>query len=154
MDYVSNTDYENSCQEEKNNQGQIETFDKEKKRSRDYFAYWRVSGEPYKLKLTTPKIADLERIYKCNLMSLMGDADRLPALTTMLQIVHAAMEPWSHGLKIKDVHELYDKYISEGGSMLQFYVDVFMKVYAVSGFFSAGMEEEITDTMQKMSESM
>lgn len=154
MEFVSNADYENDSQEVKDNQEKIVTFAGEEKKQREYFAFWKINEKEYQLKLTPPKIMELEKMYKCNLMTLMGDVDSMPTLTTMLQITHAAMVPWCHGIKLKNVEELYNAYIEAGGSMLQFYVDVFIKIYTVSGFFSTGMEEEMTDAMQKMSETM
>lgn len=126
----------------------------EKKDKKELFGFWTVSGESYKIKLCTPEITELEKIYKCNLMSLMGDADKLPSLTTMLQVTHAAMKRWTHGIKIKDVETLYDKYIQTGGSMLQFYVDVYMRIYSVSGFFSPSMAADMDEAVEKLSESM
>ena len=72
----------------------------------------------------------------------------------MLQITHAAMKPYHHGIKLKDVENLYSRYIGEGGSMLQFYVDVYMRIFAVSGFFSSSMEEDLTQSMEEISDKM
>lgn len=126
----------------------------EEPKKKECFAIWHVGGDSYQLKLTTSEQMNLEKLYKRNVFALMGDADNLPTLTTMLQVTHAAMKPWHHGIKLKNVADLYDKYLKEGGSMLQFYVEVYMKIYAVSGFFSNSMGEELTDTMEKMAEEM
>lgn len=156
MEFVSNDMYEqkeaNESKEKTLNPAKDNGDASESKKK--YFAFWNVDGRSYKLKLKTSKIQDLEKMYKCNLMSLMGDADRMPTLTTMLQITHAAMEPWEHGIKLKHVEELYENYINTGGSMLQFYVEIYMNIFAVSGFFSQSMAEDVTDSMERMSESM
>ncbi len=121
---------------------------------RELFSLWKVRSKTYKLKLTPSSITSLERVYKCNLLSLMGDMDNLPTLTTMLQITHAAMEKWHHNIKLKNVEELYNTWINEGGSMLQFYVEVYMKIFSVSGFFSNSMAEELTNTMDEAAQKM
>lgn len=121
---------------------------------RELFAFWKVGGTNHKLKLIPSAITSLERVYRCNLISLMGDMDNLPTLTTMLQVAHAAMEKWQHGLKLKDVEHMYDTWIAEGGSMLQFYVEVYMKIFSVSGFFSSTMAEELSETMDEAAQKM
>lgn len=151
---VTNEEYEQSQQEENTATTFPDASSSENDKKKEFFAVWPVGGQNWRLKLTTAGQMELEKLYKRNVFSLMGDADNLPTLTTMLQVTHAAMKPWHHGIKLKNVQELYEKYLSEGGSMLQFYVDVYMKIYAVSGFFSSSMEEDLTDAMEKMSEEM
>lgn len=148
-DFSTDTDNEstNVAAEEK-----VVSFAEEK--PRELFAYWKVADEKYKLKLTPDEIMELERVYKRNLVNLMGDMDHMPSLTTMLQITHAAMKKWHHGVKLQHVKELYDKYITGGGSQLQFYVEVFIKIYAVSGFFSSAMATEIAETMDEAAAEM
>ena len=121
---------------------------------RELFVFWEVGGTQYKLKLRPSAITSLEHKFRCNLLNLMGNMDDMPTLTTMLQITHAAMEEWHHGLKFKRVEELYGKWIDEGGSMLQFYVEVFMKIYSVSGFFSNTMAAELSETMDEAAQKM
>lgn len=151
---VSNEEYEQSQQEESTPAAFPTASGGEGERKKDFFAIWQVGGQNFQLKLTTAAQMELEKLYKRNVFALMGDADNLPTLTTMLQVTHAAMKPWNHGIKLKTVQELYEKYIDGGGSMFQFYVDVYMKIYAVSGFFSTSMEADLTDAMEKMSEEM
>lgn len=146
---ISNDEYEKMQQQE-----EITAFEKEDVKKKEFFAVWQVGGETYRMKLRTSEQLELEKIYKRNLFSLMGEADNLPSLSTMLQIAHAAMKPYHHGIKLRDVENLYSRYIEEGGSMLQFYVDVYMRIYAVSGFFSSSMEEDLSQSMEKISNEM
>lgn len=151
--FVSNTEYEADFATENES---TKAADEEKavssaeEKPRELFAYWKVGEEKYKLKLTSDEIMELEHVYKRNLINLMGDMDHIPSLTTMLQITHAAMKKWHHGKKLQHVKELYEKYIKGGGSQLQFYVEVYMKIYAVSGFFSTSMAEEVSETMDEI----
>ncbi len=147
---VSMEEYENIQRQEDTTAVSAENETKKK----EPFAFWQVDGESYRLKLRTAEQLELEKIYKRNLFSLIGDADNLPPLSTMLQIAHAAMKPYRHGIKLKDVENLYSRYVDQGGSMLQFYVDVYMRIYAVSGFFSSSMEEDLSQSMEKISSEM
>ena len=150
-DMVSMEEYENTQRQE---DAAPAPFTREETKKKELFAIWQVGGENYRMKLRTAEQLELEKIYKRNLFSLMGDADNLPPLSTMLQITHAAMKPYHHGIKLKDVENLYSRYIGEGGSMLQFYVDVYMRIFAVSGFFSSSMEEDLTQSMEEISDKM
>lgn len=118
------------------------------------FAFWEVAGKSFKLKLTTANICELEQKYKTNLMNVMGNNSGMPALTTMLEVTHAAMKDWNHGVNFKDVQALFESYVEDGGSQLSFYMDVYMKIFTVSGFFSQTLAAEMTSTLENVKESL
>ena len=62
----------------------------ERKKKRPAFVFWDIGNESLKLKLTTPQVLELEKRYRKNLISMLGDEDNIPPLTTMLQVIHAA----------------------------------------------------------------
>ena len=125
------------------------------KKKRMPWAIWQVGGREYKLKLTTPEILELEKKYKTNLMNIMGSGEGgMPALTVMLDITHAALKPFEHGMKMQDVIALFGKYEAEGGSQLEFYTKVYMNIFAVSGFFSTSLTEQMRETLEEATEIM
>lgn len=154
MEFLSNDEYENEKSQPDSSSNEGETFNSEDKKPREFFAYWKVAGENLKLKLTTPATLELEKKYRKNLISLIGDEDNIPPLTTMLQVIHAAAEPWKHGMKMKHITDYYEKYIQEGGTQLNLYVDVYMKIFMVSGFFSNSMVEDMEDSMEQVQKKM
>ncbi len=121
---------------------------------RKAFATWEVGGETYRLKLTTAVICQLEEKFKTNLMNLLGSDDSIPPLSNMLYITHAAMKNYHHGIKLEDVKAMYDTYLSEGGSLVSFFINVFMPIYQVSGFFSQGVESEMESRMEQAKEEI
>lgn len=124
--------------------------DLEAKPKRKPFAIWEVDGKQYKLKLDTSKIVELEAKYKTNLMNVMGSGEGgMPALTVMLDITHAALTKFHHGITKSDVQNLFSKYMDNGGSQLEFYMSVYMDIFAVSGFFSANMSEKMAEAMNE-----
>ena len=126
-----------------------------KKKGRKMFAIWEVSGEVYRLKLNTPEIVELESRYKTNLMNIMGTGQGgMPALSVMLDVAHAAMKKMHHGISKKNVQELFSKYIDEGGSQLEFYTSVYMDIFAVSGFFSASLTDQMQESLEDAKEIM
>ena len=112
------------------------------------YATWTVDGTEYKLKLTTATITKLEEQFKTNLLNLVASGN-IPALLIMLKITHAAMQKYHHGIKERDVQDLFDQYLEEGGSQTAFMADVFMPIYQASGFFSAEMAETMTDKLDE-----
>lgn len=110
---------------------------------RPMFAPWNVGRYTYRLKLKTQAINELERKYKTNLLSLLGSESGLPALNVMLDIAHAAMAPWHNGIRHGEVEAIFDLYVDEGGSQLQFFKEVYLEIFKASGFFSKEMLEDM-----------
>ncbi len=152
--FVSNDEYEKNDSMENTQENTKVVSMSQKDSLRSQFAEWVVKGESMKLKLTTPNVQDMEKKYRKNLISLMGDEDNLPPLTTMLQMIHAAAIPWNHGIRLKDIENRFDSYLEEGGTQLSLYVDVYLQIFMVSGFFSKTLVEDMTDSLQDMQQKM
>ena len=116
----------------------------ERKKKRPAFVFWDIGNESLKLK----------KRYRKNLISMLGDEDNIPPLTTMLQVIHAAALPWRHGIKLKNIIELYDKYQEQGGTQINLYIDIYMQIFMVSGFFSDSVVEDMEDSMEKVQENI
>ena len=78
----------------------------------------------------------------------------MPALTVMLDIAQNAMKDWQHGVNKSMVADLFDKYLAEGGSQLQFYTSVYMNIFAVSGFFSTTLTEQMQSTLEDANQTL
>ena len=142
--------------EEKQEQQEAEAQDEapeEATPKRKPFALWEVGGKTYKLKLRTPAIVELEQKYKNNLMNIMGSGQGgMPALSVMLDVAHAAMKDWQHGITKNEVQSLFSKYVEEGGSQLSFYMTVYMEIFTVSGFFSVNLSNQMSGALQEAKE--
>ena len=123
--------------------------------TRKPFALWEVGGQSYKLKLKTSAIVELESKYKTNLMNIMGSGQGgMPALSVMLDVAHAAMKDWNHGITKNGVMDIFNRYIEEGGSQLSFYMTVYMEIFTVSGFFSVNLSNQMGEALQEAQETM
>lgn len=142
--------------EENQEQETMETKEEapeEAPQKRKPFALWEVGGKTYKLKLKTPVIVELEQKYKTNLMNIMGSGQGgMPALSVMLDVAHAAMKDWQHGITKNEVQNLFTKYVEEGGSQLSFYMTVYMEIFTVSGFFSVNLSNQMSGALQEAKE--
>lgn len=124
-------------------------------KKRKPFAYWNVGEREYRLKLTTEQICKLEEKYRCNLLTLLlQSSGGMPALGIMLTVLQAAMTPWEHGIKYKDVQSAFDKYVEDGGTQLTLFSDVIMLILMVSGFFTENQREDLTEKMEDVKELM
>lgn len=117
------------------------------------FQTWTVDGEAYRLKLDTAAISELEQKFKTNLMNVMGTGNSgMPALTVMLDVTHAAMRKFHHGIKRADLNALFDRYVEEGGSQLNFYTEIYMGIFTVSGFFSESLSDQMEGALEEAKE--
>lgn len=113
------------------------------------FAIWNVKGEDYKMVLGTQDIVALESKYKTNLMNIMGAGNAgMPALSVMLDVAHAALKKFHHGISKDAVMAMFDQYIKEGGSQLNFYTEVYMQIFQVSGFFSVSLTNQMQSALE------
>ena len=119
------------------------------------FQVWNVGGETFKMKLDTSGISELEQKYKTNLMNVMGTGNGgMPALTVMLDVAHAAMRKYHHGVKRTDLNEIFDRYVEDGGSQLAFYTEIYMGIFSVSGFFSDTLTNQMQDALEEAKDLM
>jgi len=113
------------------------------------FAIWNVKGEDYKMVLGTQDIVALESKYKTNLMNIMGAGNAgMPALSVMLDVAPAALKKFPHGDSKGAVMAMFDQYIKEGGSQLNFYTEVYMQIFQVSGFFSVSLTNQMQSALE------
>lgn len=121
--------------------------------ARKQFAIWEVDGEEYKLKLKTSTLCDLEEKLGTSLMTVLGNGN-MPALKIMLTITHYSMKDYNSNIKFKDVQNLFDKYLDEGGNQLEFFSNVVMDIYKVSGFFTEAQTEMMEEKQERAQEIM
>lgn len=119
------------------------------------YTTWHVSeDEDYKLVLTAQQICELEdKLGGANLMSAIGNAETgMPPLRTMMLVTQAATGRYNHGIKLGDVYAIYDRYIEAGGSQVDFYTDVYVKIFEASGFFPRAQAETIAEAVESLKE--
>ena len=91
-----------------------------------------VKDKDYKLRLNTRNTIALEKQLGCNPLSIFGDGSTMPTITTMVQILHASLQQYNHGIDMNDAYDIFDAYLEEGHATTDF-VKVIVDVYRVSG---------------------
>jgi hypothetical protein len=88
--------------------------------------------ETYKLRLTTRNVVALEKQLGCNPLAIFGDGDTIPTVSTMVTILHAALQPYQHNVTLDAAYDIFDKWLEAGNDAVKF-VNVILDVYKVSG---------------------
>ena len=117
------------------------------------YALWKVKDEEFKLKLTTSGIIALEEKLNTNLLNVLS-SEGIPSLRVMLLIVHQALQKYHHGIKEKNVINMFDEYCEDGGNQTSFLTDVFIPIYQASGFMPARQSEEMSEKMEEAKEML
>lgn len=90
------------------------------------------NGKEYKLRLSTRSVVTLEKQLGMNPLAIFGNGDTLPTVTVMVQILHASLQQYQHGITLNDAYDIFDDYLADGHIMTDF-LAVIVDVYRVSG---------------------
>lgn len=89
-------------------------------------------NKEYKLRLSTRATVALEKKLGCNPISIFGNGDTIPTVTTMVTVLHASLQQYQHNITLEDAYDIYDAWLDEGHTMTDF-LPVIVDVYKVSG---------------------
>jgi hypothetical protein len=104
---------------------------------------FEAGNKSYKLRLNTRNIVALEKTLGRNPMAIFFEADgneRIPTITEMVAILHCSLQQYNHGISLNDAFDIFDDYVAEGHSTLEF-IKVIMEVYQASGLMPKNEEE-------------
>jgi hypothetical protein len=104
-----------------------------------YFDF-EAGNKAYKLRLNTRNIVALEKQLGCNPVAIFGKGDTIPTISTMVTVLHAALQQYQHGVTMDDAYDIFDNYLADGNSMTDF-IPVLVEVYKVSGIIKVEKEE-------------
>lgn len=95
----------------------------------------------YKLRLSTRNIVALEKQLGCNPLAIFGAGDTIPTITTMVQILHASMQQYNHGVTLNDAYDIFDAWLADGHNSTEF-IPVILEIYKVSGIIQNDNKSE------------
>ena len=102
---------------------------------------FNAGGKDYRLRLTTRDIVSLEKRIGCNPLSIFGDGDTLPTITTMVAILHASLQTYEHGLTLDDAYKVFDAWLADGHTMTDF-IQVIVDIFKTSGLIKDDRSEK------------
>ena len=91
-------------------------------------------NKEYKLRLSTRSVVALEKQLGCNPVSMFGNGDIMPTITTMVSVLHASAQQFNHGITMNEAYDIFDAYLADGHTMTDF-IPVIVQIYKVSGLF-------------------
>ncbi len=103
---------------------------------------FEAGNKSYKLRLNTRNIVALEKNIGRNPVSIFfeGSDERVPTITEMVAVLHASLQQYNHGISMNDAFDIFDAYIDEGHSTMEF-IKVIMEIYQASGLVPKNEEE-------------
>jgi hypothetical protein len=93
---------------------------------------FKAGNDVYKLRLNTRAIVQLEKQLDCNPLAIFGEGDTIPTVTTMVNILHAAMQQYNHGITLNNAYDIFDKWLDDGNSTTDF-ITLILEIYKASG---------------------
>lgn len=93
---------------------------------------FEAGNKSYKLRLNTRNIVALEKQLGCNPLSIFGDGETLPPVSTMITILHSALQQLNHGISLNDAMDIFDDYLEDGNEMASF-IAVIIDIFKASG---------------------
>ena len=94
----------------------------------------------YQLRINTRNIVALEKQLGCNPLSIFGDGSRIPTVTEMVTILHAALQQRHHGISMNDAYDIFDDYLADGNPATEF-IPVILEIFKASGLIKMDDDE-------------
>ena len=101
---------------------------------------FEVGNKAYKLRLSTRNIVLLEKQLGCNPLSIFGTGETVPTITTMVAVLHAALQQYNHSISLNDAYDIFDEYLADGHSSVDF-IPVIIDIYKASGIIPKDNKE-------------
>lgn len=103
------------------------------------YVIFAAGNKEYKLRLSIKAIVDLEKKIGTNPLMIFGDGDTIPTITVMVNVLHAALQQYNHGITLNDAYSIFETWLQDGNTAVDF-LPTIIEVYKVSGIIK--MEEE------------
>jgi hypothetical protein len=93
---------------------------------------FNAGNDTYKLRLNTRNTVMLEKAIGGNPLSIFGNGDNIPSITTMVNILHCSMQQYQHNIDLNKAYDIFDSWLADGNSAIDF-LQVIIDIYKVSG---------------------
>ena len=109
----------------------------------------KIGDTEYKCKINTNGLVSLERRLKGNPLNIfmtIGDENfTLPKIEDLLIIFHESLTTYQHGISMEDVYDIFDKYIEDGKTIVDFINDI-VEIFNVSGLLPKDKKKSKTSS--------
>ena len=97
-------------------------------------------NKEYKLRLSIRATVALEKQLGINPLMIFGDGDKLPTITTMVQVLHAALQQLNHGISLDNAYTIFEEWLEDGNTITDF-LPVIIDIYKASGIIKNDAEK-------------
>lgn len=105
------------------------------------FVDFTAGNKEYKLRLSIRATVALEKQLGVNPLMIFGNGDTIPTITTMVNVLHAALQQYQHGITLNDAYNIFEAWLEDGNSITDF-LPIIIEVYKVSGIIKTEEETE------------
>ena len=97
---------------------------------------FKAGEKEYKLRLTAQSIIDTEARLGYSIFEVLMKTDegKLPSIEEMLIILRGSLQKYHDDMKMKDVYDIYDEYVENGGDYTGL-IETVTEIMKISGFF-------------------
>ena len=99
-------------------------------------------NKDYKLRLNTRNTIMLEKQLGCNPLSIFGDGDTIPTVTTMVQVLYASLQQYHHGISLNDAYDVFDAWLADDHVVTDF-LPVIVDIFKASGIIKDSDEKNV-----------
>ena len=106
------------------------------------YVNFEANNKAYKLRINTRNVVALEKALGCNPLNIFDvTGNQMPSVTAMVQVLHAALQQYQHGISINDAYDIFDEYIEDGHSVDEFIL-IILDIYRESGLIPKEVDTE------------
>lgn len=102
---------------------------------------FEAGNKQYKLRLNIRNTVALEKQLGMNPLSIFGTGETLPTITQMVQILHASLQQYNHGISFTDAENIFEEWLADGNTITDF-LTIILEIYKVSGIIGNGEGEK------------
>lgn len=97
-------------------------------------------NKEYKLRLSIRATVALEKQLGVNPLMIFGSGDKMPTITEMVYILHAALQQLNHGITLDNAYSIFEEWLADGNTITDF-IPVIIDIYKVSGIIKQDTEK-------------
>ena len=97
-------------------------------------------NKEYKLRLSIRATVALEKQLGCNPLMIFGNGDKMPTITEMVYILHAALQQLNHGITLDNAYGIFEDWLADGNTITDF-LPIIIDIYKASGIIKNDTEK-------------
>ena len=101
---------------------------------------FKVGEKEYKLRLSIRNTVALEKVLGCNPLAIFGNGDRLPTITEMTAVLHAALQQYQSNINLAAAQDIFENWLEDGNTPTDF-ISVILEIYKASGIIKGESEK-------------